>query len=179
MRDIKEGDVVTIIQDATHQVSNTYVVVKSFDELVLLRHPLAPDCLITKPVGEINIDMAVLKAPVEKCLDFAKSRQKDLGYTSLADLDALCYYYVVRKTITPKQRHELSLICGKLAAIELGHNLSLAADLVKRNMALLDEYMLMVYKHSKEVIDSPSKVKSKTERFTIFNLAGFILANSK
>lgn len=176
---IKEGHLVTIKQDKNHDVSNTYIVVRVFDDSVLLEHPLAPKCLLLKGREEVDVDLALMKSPVEKCLDYASKGRINLGYTGQADLDSLCYYYVLNKKITPKQRHEISLMCGKLAAIELCHNLKTATSLISKNVALLDEYMLGIYHMNKSLVENHTSIKAKTEKYSIFNLAGFILANSK
>ena len=173
---LKEGDLVTV-DHANSQMSNTYVVVSVLDDRVFLRHPLAPECLIERNSKDLDNDLAVLKPSLEKCLEYAKKNSNMLGYTAKADLEALCFYYVVKKTITPKQRNELSHICGKLAAIELEHNTTLAVEIVKKNAVLLDEFMQVIFNHNKKALDNPAKVDSRTERFAIFNLAGFILAN--
>lgn len=93
-----------------------------------------------------------------------------------ADLDALAYYFVVKKSFTAKQRHDLANICGKIASVVLGNNISAAVGEIKHNKVLLDEYNHSLYNSVKKVIADPLSLESKVQRYTIFNIAGFVLA---
>ena len=176
MKTIKENDIVTVSVGPYQAMSNTYIVARKLPEESILVHPIAMDCCIIKSDTELNQALAQGQNPVEKCLLFAKFNVNILGHSTTADLDALCYYFVVRKTFTPKQRHDLANIVGKIASVILSNNLSAAVQTIKQNVALFDEYSYTLYQKNKPIIEHPLEVREKTERFTIFNLAGFVLA---
>jgi hypothetical protein len=179
VKPIQVGDLVTISLTEYQVVSNVYQVSKKIDDESVLSHPLAPDCFIIRRDDELNKTFPSMQSPIERCLVFAKKSRDLLGYTMAADLDALCYYFVIRKDFSPKQRHDLANICGKIASVVLGNNLSIAITTIKQNRALLDEYNLNLFNGVKKVIDDPLAIKSKRERYTIFNIAGFILAHTQ
>ena len=176
MKDIKADDIVTVAVGPYQMMSNTYIVARKLINESVLVHPIAPECFILKDDSELNQTLAQGQNPVEKCLLFAKMNANILGHSMTADLDALCYYFVVRKNFTPKQRHDLANIVGKIASVILSNNLSAAAQTIKQNVALFDEYSYTLYQKNKGVADHPMEIREKTERFTLFNLAGFVLA---
>lgn len=173
---IKEGDLVTITLDEHNMVSNTYVVAKKLEAASVLSHPLAPDCYLLKQDSDLNNAFPSMQSQLEKCLFFARKNQNLLGYTMSADLEALCFYFVVRKAFTPKQRNDLANICGKIASIVLNNNISSAIVTIKQNKVLMDEYNHSLFNGIKKVIDNPLSLKNKGERYTLFNIAGFVLA---
>lgn len=173
---ISVGDLVTVELDAYNVASNTYHVVAKFEGSSVLSHPLAPDCFIVKLDSELNNTFPSMRSPVEQCLLFAKNNREKLGFTMAADLDALAYYFVVKKSFTAKQRHDLANICGKIASVVLGNNISAAVGEIKHNKVLLDEYNHSLYNSVKKVIADPLSLESKVQRYTIFNIAGFVLA---
>lgn len=173
---IKEGDLVTISLNEYQIVSNTYVVVVKLEDRCVLSHPLAPDCLLIKKDEDLNNNFPSMQNSMEKCLVFAKKNRECLGYTMASDLDALCYYFVIKKDFSPKQRQELANMCGKIASIVLGNNMTSAIVTIKQNKALLDEYNNTLLNNVKRILDDPRNSNTKAERYTIFNMAGFILA---
>jgi hypothetical protein len=173
---ILEGDLVTVELNQFQAVSNTYRVLKKLQDICILSHPLAADCLIMKLDHELNNTFPSTRSPLEKCLYYAKNNKEYLGYTMTEDLEALCYYFVIRRQFTPKQRNDLANICGKIASVVLGNSISAAISGIKQNKALLDEYNHSLYENVKKVVESPLTPKSKGERYTIFNIAGFLLA---
>lgn len=175
-KSIKEGDLVTISLNEYRRVSNTYHVLKKLDQECILRHPLAPDCLLLKPDSELNIDFPTLQNSVEKCLFFAKKSKECLGYTMASDLEALCLYFVVKKDFSPKQRQEITNMCGKIASVVLGNNITSAIMIIKENKPLLDEYNHALVNEIAHILKDPLSLKSKAERYKIFNITGFLLA---
>src|SRR5437764_1220934 len=121
---IKEGDLVTVTLGPYQVVSNTYLVAKKLEAESILSHPLAPDLYILKKDEDLNNAFPSMQNPVEKCLYYAKKHRDILGFTMSSDLDALCYYFVIRKDFSPKQRGDLASICGKIAAAVLNGNVS-------------------------------------------------------
>ena len=172
---IAEGDIVTVeLDDAA--VSNTYFVLRKLTDECVLSHPLAPECLIIKSDLELNNTGATMQSPLEKCLNFAKSNKASLGYTMAADLEALSYYFTIKKQFTPKQRADLANICGKIASVSLGNNVSAAVSTIKYNKPLLDEYNYTLCNSVKGVLTDPLSLSGKGQRYTVFNIAGFVLA---
>ncbi len=176
MKPILEGDLVTINLTEYQLVSNVYRVAKKIDGECVLSHPLAPECYLIRLDTDLNNTFPSMQSAVERSLVFAAKNRELLGHTMAADLDALCYYFVVKKDFTNKQRHDLANICGKIASVVLGNNLASAIATIKKNKVLLDEYNYSMFNGVKRVIDDPLSLKNKGERYTVFNIAGFILA---
>ena len=174
--EIKERDIVTISIGEYQTMSNTYIVLRKLQGESVLVHPIAMDCCILKKDNELNANLAQGQNPVERCLIYAKAHTDILGHSMAADLDALCYYFIVKKNFTQKQRHDLTNIVGKIASVVLASNQAAAANKVKKNAPLLDEYSNTLYQKNKHIIETPSNIQDRTEKFTLFNLAGFILA---
>lgn len=172
---ILEGDLVTINLSEYQAVSNTYQVKKKLEGQSILSHPLAPDCLIIKDDTELNNAFPSMQSQIEKCLFFAKKKRDVLGHTMAEDLEALCFYFVIRKDFSQKQRHDLSNICGKIASVVLG-NVSTAVTTIKQNKSLLDEQHYGMMNSIKAIIDNPLTLRDRRDKFKIFNIAGFILA---
>lgn len=176
---IKEGDLVTISLGEYRVVSNTYRVARKIGSQCLLSHPLAPDIYILKNDTELNNNFPSLQNQVEKALVYAKQNTSALGYTMAADLEALIYFFIIKKEFTPSQRNDLANICGKIASMIINSNIGSAVTLIKQNKVLLDEYNHSLFNGVKHIIDDPLSMKHKGERYTIFNIAGFILAQSE
>ena len=173
---ILEGDLVTIDTDEHYVGSNTYQVLKKLPSECVLSHPLAPECLIIKADLELNNTFPSMQSSIERCLKFAKANRSDLGFSTSAELDSLTYYFIIKKQLSSKQRNDLANICGKIAAIILGNNVAAAVSEIKHNKALLDEYNHSLCNSVKGVLQDPLSLEGKGQRFTIFNIAGFILA---
>lgn len=176
---IKAGDLVTLSLGEYSSVSNTYIVDRKLENECILSHPLAPECLIIRSDLELNQSFPILQNGLEKCLAFTKKNKAFLSYSMASDLDALCYFFVIKKSISTKQRHDLANMCGKIASEVLGNNFLSATSLIKENKALLDDFHSVLFNNHKEIIDDPSKIKIKNDKFVIFNIAGFILAQLK
>ena len=157
-------------------VSNTYLVFKDLGATLLLYHPLFPECLIEKQKTEINKNVPNLKDSTERCLDFSKTNSKYFDYNTLAELEALCLYYVIRRSLTFKQKQILSNICGKVATIKFNNDIQEAMNFIKHNEALLDDFNKMWYRNFKGLFLGNQPVTSKKQRASIFNISGFVLA---
>ena len=117
---VKKGDIITVNQP---NVSNTYFVDQVLEEekCCLVYHPNFPDVFLKKPLTEINKVQANLKNSTEKCLDFSKAFRKYLDYNSSVKLDSLMLYHTVYKRLSPRQKRELSIMCGMIANIYCQH----------------------------------------------------------
>lgn len=173
---IKTGDLVTVDFGKFNTSSNTYQVFKKIKNQSVLYHPLVPECLLVKNDSELNNVLAILQSPTERCLAFAKANTQYLGYSSAADIDALCYYFVIKKDLTPKQRTELASSCGKVAARMLNNNIQSATEIINQNIALLDDFTATIYHKFKKKINNIQLIETITDRFSIWNIVGFILA---
>ena len=138
---IKTGDTVTV------ETGNTYIVDRDEGETVLLVHPLYTKTLVRIEKSKLNVTGAKLKDSAERSLDFARNNAKYLDYNTMADLDALCMYFVVTRKLTPRQKSILSSICGTIASIILNNEIKDAMKLVSQNEALLDEFNAMWYRN--------------------------------
>lgn len=182
--EIKKGDIVTKSFDNVVS-SNTYIVdeviIDNSDETsdALLIHPLFPDILVRAKFSELNKVAPNVKDSTERSLDFASNNKKFLDYNTVADLEALCVYFVVRRKITPRQKHMLSSICGTIASIKFNDDIKEAMIFVRKNEGLLDEFNGMWYRNFKGLFSGQQLITSKKQKDAIYNIAGFVLAESE
>ena len=183
---IKKGDIVTKSFDNLVS-SNTYIVdsilIPETTGLIsteaLVFHPLFPTVLLREDLSNLNQVSANLKDSSERSLDFANGNKSVLDYNTVADLEALCMYFVVRRKITPRQKHMLSSICGSIASIKFNDDVKLAMDFVKKNEGLLDEFNGMWYRNFKGLFSGQQQITSKKQKDAVFNITGFVLAESE
>lgn len=169
------GEVVTVkFENAVS--SNAYIVDSDCGDTVLLKHPLFPSCLLRLNKDVLDLVSPNVKDSTERSLDFAKINQKYLDYNTLADHEALCLYFVVRRKLTPRQKNLLSNMCGSIAAIKLNEDIKAAMELIKANEAILDDFNAMWYRNFGGLFTGRQTITSKKQRSAIFNIAGFILA---
>jgi len=173
---IKQGDLVTIQLDKNNTSSNVFKVARKLDDECLLNHPLFPDCYIIKKDTDLNQTGPVLKSHTERCLEYAVKFKKHLDYETTAELDSLCLYFTITRSLSPKQKKELSNICGKIASIYCANDISIAIRTVNENRALLDEFNTMWYSNFEKLFKGIKSVSTKNQRITIFNITGFVLA---
>lgn len=173
---IQVGDLVTISVNEFQVTSNTYRVARKLENESVLSHPLAPDCYIIRQDSDLNNSFPSMQSQVEKCLAFAQRNKDALGHTMAEELDGLCFYLVIKKSLTAKKRADLASICGKIAAVTFGHNISAAVSTIKQNKVLLDEYNHTLYASSTKFLNDPLSIVNKVDRYKIFNIAGFLLA---
>lgn len=171
-----KNDVVTVRFENTVS-SNAYLVdTDDGNDSVLLKHPLFPECLLRLNRADLDLVAPNVKDSTERSLDFANSNQKYLDYNTLADHEALCLYFVVRRKLTPRQKKLLSDICGSIASIKLNDDVKIAMELIKAHEAILDDFNTMWYRNFNGLFTGKQTITSKKQRSAIFNIAGFILA---
>lgn len=171
----ESGEVVTVkFENAVS--SNAYVVDKDDGDTVLLKHPLFPSCLLRYAKSDLDLVAPNVKDSSERSLDFANVNAKYLDYNTLADHEALCLYFVVRRKLTPRQKQFLSNTCGSIAAIKLNDDIKAAMELIKAHEAILDEFNGMWYRNFAGLFTGRQTITSKKQRSAIFNIAGFVMA---
>lgn len=174
-RNFKPGDIVTLrFENAVS--SNAYKVDSDQDGDVLLYHPLFPECLLRVPKSEIDQVAPNIKDSTERSLDFVKANLRYLDYNTVADHEALCLYFVVRRKLTPRQKQLLSNICGSIATVKLNDDIKVASELIRNNVAILDDFNAMWYRNFSGLFSGTQPITSKKQRAAIFNIAGFVLA---
>jgi hypothetical protein len=174
-REFTPGEIVTVKFDNMVS-SNTYVVESDSGDTVLLYHPLFPDCLMRHAKTNLDLVSPNVKDSIERSLDFVKKNATFLDYDTLADHEALCVYFVVRRKLTPRQKSVLSNICGSIASIKLNNDIREAMELVTRNAAVLDDFNAMWYRNFGGLFSGRQPITSKKQRAAIFNIAGFVMA---
>lgn len=172
---IKRGDIVTVkFENAVS--SNTYIVDTDEGPTVLLKHPLFDECLLRRKKDELDLVSPNVKDSIERSLDFVNKNAKYLDYNMLAEHEALCLYFVIRRKLTPRQRGSLSNICGTIASIKLNNDVKAAMELITANFAVLDDFNSMWYHNFSGLFSGKQAITSKKQRAAIFNIAGFALA---
>jgi len=175
MSDIKQGDLVTVQLNENSTASNVYSVARKLAGECVLNHPLFPECLIIRKDEELNKVGAQLKNSTEKCLEFVMKNRSLLDFNSGADVYAMAAYFVINRKLSSRQLKVLAGYCGKIASIILDNNLGSATRKVSENQALLDEYNLVWFNNLRDIY-SGKKVPSPNQRESVFNQAGFVLA---
>jgi hypothetical protein len=171
----QRGEIVTVsFQDKVS--SNTFMVLEDTGETVLLNHPLFPECLIRCDKSKLDTVSPNIKDSIERALDFAKNNANYLDYNTVADLEALCMYFIIRRKLTPRQKNILSTINGTIASIVLNNDIRGAMDMIKENAGILDEFNAMWYRNFSGLFSGKQQITSKKQRSAIFNIAGFVLA---
>ena len=173
---MKKGDLVTVTLDENNQAANTYQVYAEVGDEVMLTHPLHPKCLIVKRKDELNKVQPTLKDSNQRALEYAAGRQENLDHNAKGELESLRLYFVVNRSLTNQQKKSLSNLNGYLASIYFHNDISLAMRCVKDNAAVLDEFNLMWFNNFREVFAGRRQITSPKQRETIFNIAGFVLA---
>ena len=177
MSEIKTNTLVTLANSAYNTQSNTYEVAKRLPGGdCLLKHPLAPEIFLKRRIEELNRVMPTLQSPVEKCLYFCQKHKSVLSHTDIADLEAFSLYFVLRKNITNKQRSQINSLCGKISSSILGQSLEQATNIIKDNEVLLDEFNRVLFNMYKQSINNYQKIENKKQRYSIFELAGFLMS---
>lgn len=175
MNEVKVNDIVTVPFENSVS-SNTYIVDTVEDKSALLKHPLFESCLVRIELDKLNTVQPNIKDSVERGLDFAKKNAKFLDYNAKADLEALCLYFIIKRTLTPRQKNILSVICGTIASNKLNNNIQEAMAIVVRNEGVLDDFNAMWYRNFNGLFTGKQPITSKKQRSAIFNITGFVLA---
>lgn len=172
---LKEGDLVTLNLDENITASNVYVVHRKLDKECLLRHPLYPKCFVLRSDEELNMAGATWKNPTERCLEFIMRNKDLLDYNSTAEVEGICAYFIINRRLTPRQKKEISSLCGKIASIKLENSLSAAIRKTVENEGVLDDFNNKWYATLKGVYEGRVSPTPKQWN-TVFNIAGFVLA---
>lgn len=175
MREFNKGAIVTVKFENTVS-SNTYVVESDGGDSVLLFHPLFPHCLLRFAKSDLDLVSPNVKDSIERALDFVKKNAQYLDYNTVADHEALCMYFVIRRKLTPRQKNILSNICGTIASIKLNNDVREAMEIVAANSAVLDDFNAMWYRNFSGLFSGKQPITSKKQRAAIFNIAGFVMA---
>lgn len=169
-------EIVTLDMD-NPTASNTFIVDRvEEDGMVLLRHPLSEGILKRVSPSLLNIVAPVIKDSAERCLDFCKHHIISLGHDEKSELNSLSIYFVYYRKFTPRMKKNLSDICGKVAAVKLNNRLEDAMRYIQDNEALLDEFNMIWYQNFQDVFKGTKKVVSKKQSDSLFNMAGFLMA---
>ena len=171
---LKIGEIVTY--EVSKGASNTFILDNIIDEVAYLKHPLNVKCVVKAFYGDLNQESAMLKDDTERCLDFTKTNKSYLDYNTSADLEAICLYYVYKRQLTSKQKGSLSNMCGIIASIEFNNEIRDAMKFIVTNEGILDEFNRMWYTNFKGLFEGNQHITSKKQRASIFNIAGFALA---
>lgn len=175
MRQFNAEDIVTVKFENTVS-SNTYIVESDCGDTVLLYHPLFPHAFLRVAKQQLDLVAPNVKDSIERSLDFVKKNAQYLDYNTIADHEALCMYFVIRRKLTPRQKNTLSNICGTIASIKLNNDIKIAMELVVANSAVLDEFNAMWYRNFSGLFSGKQPITSKKQRAAIFNIAGFVMA---
>ena len=170
------GDLVTVKFGENNISSNTYKVVAKDGEICFLTHPIAPECFISRKTSELNTVAANLKSPIEKCIEFVNSKLEYLSFNNRLEFESLKYFFLVKRSLTSNQKAFLAKMCGKISKIKMESDVNSAAQLVLYNVALLDDFNSMIFNKLKKRFENTNSINNEGQRITIFNMAGFILA---
>jgi hypothetical protein len=176
---MQKNSIVTVDLGQADTASNTFLIDTVEDDTVLITHPLA--CGLLMRVGKCDVDgtAANLKDSIERGIDFANSNRSILDFNTIEDLDALGIYYVFKRKLTRNQKQVLANICGNIASYKFADNIKKAMEYITKNQAILDEFNLMWYNNFKPLFTGTQVISSKKQRTAIFNIAGYILAESE
>ena len=175
---ITNGQIVTF--DFGTENSNTFYVRDVIGEEALLYHPLKPSVLKLIPLDKLNLVQANLKSDLDRMFELVHLHEKSLGYDSGTSFEMLCYFYIQNRKLLNPQKKELSNLAGIVAGIVLNSNLEEAKRLINTNVALLDSFNQLWYNNLKDTIlkEGGSLSLSDKQKMSIFNMAGFVLAQS-
>lgn len=179
----KAGSLVTVKLEENNKASNVYAVVGhvsdddgDVSDAVILSHPLHPNVFLIKHISDLNTVQANIKDSTERSIEFAMKSQDKLDHNMKGDLEALRLCFVVNKTLTNNQKNTLSNICGVISSIYFHNDISIAMKYVIDNNAVLDDFNRMWYINFKDLFFGRKPIGSPKQRATIFNIAGFVLA---
>jgi len=174
---IEKGMTVTLKMEG-NQASNTFLVYEVLGNFCLLYHPICPDVYIIKEISELNKTVATLKDSNERGLDYIIRNEDKLHYNARKDLQALRLSFAIHRELTSKQKSIMSSLCGIIAAIYFNNDMDKASEYVIKNKGMLDDFNRMWYYRLKELMTGDKYVTGNKQRVSIFNIAGFVLAES-
>ena len=175
--DNMEGKVVTY--GWRPEDSNTYMVDSEDGDYAILKHPLSEVFLMRVPKTSLNKYQANLKGSNERGLDYIKNNLSYLSVESLRDFEALCFFYIYIRELTPIQKKTLSDILGVVAALKLNYDHQKAIRLIQDNEGILDDFNTMWYHNFQDMFEGRAPVSSEKQKKSIFNMAGFVLAEQR
>lgn len=173
---MQKGDIVTVELESNNNSSNTYQVDAVLGEKAILSHPLSPLIHLFKDVKDLNKVAAQMKDSTERSLMYAFKNKSYLDYNTVADLESLGFYFIVYRRLTSRQKSVLSNICGTISSIYFNNDINLAMRYIKENQGVLDPYNAMWFNNFKGLFEGSQPITSKKQRASIFNMAGFVLA---
>lgn len=174
---MKPGSIVTVDYGPYNQYSNTFQVFSdSGEDVIYLNHPLAPQCITTRTLAEINIVSPKTQAPIERCLFYLKKHEGLLGSQVSGEMLGIYYYFILNRDLTKTQKSTISRFCGKVAELKFSSNVEQAVVVINQHAALLDEYNLMWFNKFSKLFKNPTLINTKSRRSAVFNMAGFVLA---
>lgn len=173
---LRQGELVTVALEGHNSSSNTYLIARKLEGECLLAHPLFPESYILKPDQELNLVLAQLKSPTERCLDYVSKFSQLLGFDDASDAASLCLYFTVRRKLSGRQKKALANLCGIIASIKCENDLAIGTRIVNENVALLDEFNQTWYDNFEKLFKGVKRVKTHAQRSAMFNIVGFVLA---
>jgi hypothetical protein len=167
----------TIVTLQLHSdASNTFIVDTVEEETLLLSHPLTDGILIRVPKSRVNNVAANIKNSTERSIDFANQHRKYIPQPNLHDLDSIGLYFAIYRKLSPLQKKTISNMCGLIARESLQNNIEDAKRLILKNSSMLDEFNTMWFNNFLNLLTGKLAITSEKQRMSIFNMAGFILA---
>ena len=173
---MKKGDIVTVPLEPNNNAANTYIIYEVLEHVALLRHPLNDDILIAKPKPVINTVAPNVKDSMERGINYILQNKDIFDFNSLAELEAIILYFIVHRKLSNRQKQTISNLCGAIAEHYFNDDISLAIKYINENSGILDDFNRMWYKNLKDYFTGNKMVDTRNRRVSIFNMAGFILA---
>ena len=173
---LEEGQLVTLDLD-DKSVSNTYILdTLEAGDKALIRHPAYDGWLKRVSVDRLDRVSATIKDSLERGIDFIQTGVDILSKDDAADLESILLYFINNKGLSNGLKKRLSDLMGKVAKLQLQDNITDAMRLVVDNQGLLDEFNNLWYHNYRKIFNGQQRVSSAKQRTTIFNMAGFVLA---
>lgn len=173
---MKINDIVTVVVNG-NQATNTYIIDGIYEETCVLKHPLNNEIRIVKNIKDLNtVQVEGTRSPTENCLWYCKKNEEHLDFDKKSELKALCLHFIVYKVLSNSQKKALSDICGYIAGIMSQNDLDIMIRLVYDNVGILDSYNTMWYNNYKDIFEKKKPIKTKSQKYTVQNMAGFCLA---
>lgn len=176
---MQKNSIVTVELGQENMSSNTFLVDTDEGETLLVTHPLACGLLLRVNKEAVNVASANLKDSIERQIDFANSNKSLLDFNTIEDLDSLGIFFMLRRKLTPTQKQTLACICGNIASVKMSDDIKTAMKFITKNQFILDDFNLMWYNNFKPLFAGTQVISSRKQRTAIFNIAGYILAESE
>lgn len=178
-KNIKQGEVVTVQLEEGNPSSNTFVVARKLGEESLLHHPMQPNLYFLYRDELLNNALALPRDAYEKCLAYVMKYQNYLDVDDTSIVASISLYWVVHRKLSGIQKKLLADICGKIASVYCNQDLSIAIKTVNHNSPLLDDFNRMWHHNLRSYFQSKKIPETPGIRKVIFNICGFVLAQSE